>query len=201
MSANLRTTILLTVTAIMLVAIGGLFYYQVANRGTERSVMASAPIGAPFELIDHNGDPITEKAMAGKPVAVFFGFTHCPEICPTTLYEMAGWLEALGQEGADIDGYFITVDPTRDTPEIMESYVTSFTDRIIGITGDPDRVAELAKAWHIYWRKVPLDDGDYTMDHTASVFLVDRQGHLKSVIAFGEESETAIEKLRNLAAS
>jgi protein SCO1/2 len=201
MGSNTRIFAIVGAAAALLAMVVGLFFYQAVNQGAGGSLVSSKPIGAPFELIDHTGAPITETAFKGKPIAVFFGFTHCPEVCPTTLYEMAGWLEALGDDGRNIGAYFVSVDPERDTPEVMESYVTNFTDRITGITGDPDEIAKLAKAWYVYWRKVPLDDGDYTMDHTASVFLVDRDGNLKSTIAFGEDGETAIAKLRNLVTS
>lgn len=169
-----------------------------APRQFAQTVIQSRGIGQPFNLVDHNGNPITEKAFEGSPTAVFFGFTHCPEVCPTTLYEMASWLNTLGADGQSIKVFFITVDPERDTPEIMKSYVSNFTDRIVGITGKPDDIAELAKSWHVYWNKVPLQSGDYTMDHTASVFLVDAQGNFKSTIAFRENTDTAVAKLRKL---
>ena len=140
------------------------------------------------------------QAFEGSPAAVFFGFTHCPEVCPTTLYEMTSWLDALGQEGEPIKAFFITVDPERDTPEVMKSYVSNFTDRLVGITGKPDDIADLAKSWHVYSRKIPLESGGYTMDHTASVFLVDAQGNFKSTIAFRENTDTAVAKLKKLVA-
>lgn len=130
---------------------------------------------------------------------VFFGFTRCPEVCPTTLYEMAGWFETLGEEGKDLQAFFITVDPERDTPEIMKSYAEALTDRVTGITGDPDEIEKVIAAWHVYAAKIPTDDGDYTMDHTASVFLIDENGAFKGTIAYGETPETAIAKLRRLA--
>ena len=122
-------------------------------------------MGAPFKLVDHTGKPITDRALAGKPAAVFFGFTHCPEICPTTLVELSGWLDEIGDEGTDINAFFVSVDPVRDTPEIMRSYIENFSTRIVGVTGDPAEVSRLAKAWFVYFKKVPLDDGGYTMDH------------------------------------
>ncbi|OXT01951.1 hypothetical protein B7H23_03145 [Notoacmeibacter marinus] len=188
-----------TIVGLLIVAIAGALVYQSVFGGSERSMIADTKMGAPFELIDHNGDPITEKSLEGQPAAIFFGFTHCPEVCPTTLYEMANWLDRLGEDGESIRAFFVTVDPERDTPEMMKSYVENFTDRITGITGDPEKVAELKKAWRIYARKVPLEDGDYTMDHTASVLLIDSQGRFKGTIAYGESSDTAVEKLRRLA--
>jgi protein SCO1 len=170
----------------------------VQQRSGTVTLMPEVKLGAPFTLVDHTGAPITEQAFAGKPVALFFGFTHCPEICPTTLYEMTGWLETLGPEGEAIKAYFVSVDPERDTPEVLGGYIAAFP-RITGITGDAAGIAELARAWKVYFKKQPLDDGGYTMDHTASIFLVNRDGSLRGTIAYGENPETAVEKLRNLA--
>lgn len=164
-----------------------------------RSRHGGEPYGAPFTLVDENGAPITEAAFRGHPSAIFFGFTHCPEVCPTTLYEMDGWLKALGDEGKDIQAYFVTVDPERDTPETMKDYVTAVSDRIKGITGEPDKVYEMAKSFAIFWRKVDTGDGDYTMDHTASVLLLDGRGELAGTIAYEENRDTAIAKLKRLA--
>lgn len=161
---------------------------------------AEEPYGAPFTLTDQNGAEITEAAFRGHPTALFFGFTHCPEVCPTTLFEMDGWLKTLGDEGKDIRAYFISVDPERDTPELMKSYVGNVSDRIVGITGDPEKVAAMAKAFGIFWRKVPLEDDDYTMDHTASVLLLDSDGAFSGTISYGENPDTAIAKLKRLAA-
>src|SRR5690606_7695814 len=127
----------------------------------------------------------------GAPSAVFFGFTHCPEVCPTTLYELSVWLEELGDEAAAVQAYFVTVDPERDTPEVMKDYVSSFSDRITGITGEPEAVAQMLKDFGIYSRRIETSDGDYTMDHTASVILLDRHGAFFGTIAYGEAAENA----------
>ena len=165
-----------------------------------RKQNAGEPYGAPFTLVDQRGAPITEPAFRGQPSAVFFGFTHCPEVCPTTLFELDGWLKTIGDDGKDIGAYFVSIDPERDTPELMNSYVSNVSQRIVGITGEPDKVHAMAKAFGIYWRKVDLDGGDYTMDHTASVLLLDRKGDFAGTIAYGENPKTAVEKLRRLAA-
>ncbi|WP_394690243.1 SCO family protein [Hoeflea sp.] len=186
------------VAALFLITIGVLGW-QFAVQGTDRSLTTGMRLGADFTLVDHNGDPITQAAFEGRPTLLYFGFTRCPEVCPTTLYEMAGWLDALGDEGRDLQAFFVTVDPERDTPEIMKGYSEAFTDRVIGITGDPDEIARLVAGWHVYAAKIPTEDGDYTMDHTASVFLVDKHGVFKGTISYGENAETAIAKLRLLA--
>ena len=158
------------------------------------------PYGAPFALVDHNGAPITEAAFRGQPSAVFFGFTHCPEVCPTTLFELDGWLKKLGDDGKNLRAYFVSVDPERDTAEVMNSYVSNVSDRITGITGEPDKVHAMAKSFGIYSKKVDTGDGDYTMDHTASVLLLNARGDFAGTIAYGESPETAIAKLKRLAA-
>ncbi len=164
-----------------------------------RARTSGEPYGGAFTAVDYNNKPITEAAFRGHPTALFFGFTHCPEVCPTTLYEMNGWLAKLGDEGKDIRAYFISIDPERDSPELLKSYVSNVSDRIVGITGEPDKIAAMAKAFGIFARKVPLEGGDYTMDHTASVLLLDRAGAFSGTIAYGENPDTAIEKLRRLA--
>ena len=164
--------------------------------------VASGPFGVPFELVAQDGKPITEKAFTGKPTALFFGFTHCPEVCPTTLYELNGWMQKTDPDGTRLQAYFVTVDPERDSPEMLQQYISNVSDRIKGISGPPEKVLEMVKGFRVYYRKVPLDekkpDGDYTMDHTASVFLLDETGRFRGTIAYGENPDTAVEKLQNL---
>ena len=157
------------------------------------------PYGAAFALVDHKGAPVTEAAFRGHPSAVFFGFTHCPEVCPTTLFELDGWLKKLGDDGKNLRAYFVSVDPERDTAEVMNSYVSNVSDRITGITGEPDKVHAMAKAFGIYSRKVDVEGGDYTMDHTASVILLDSDGAFAGTIAYGENPDAALAKLKRLA--
>lgn len=195
---GLKTGIWAALAALFLLSVGFLGW-QYAVQGTDRSLTAGMKLGTDFTLVDHNGNTITQAAFAGRPTLVFFGFTRCPEVCPTTLYEMAGWFEALGEQGRNLQAFFISVDPERDTPEIMKSYAEALTDRVTGITGDPDEIAKVIAAWHVYAAKIPTDDGDYTMDHTASVFLMDENGVFKGTIAYGENPETAIAKLKRLA--
>ncbi|PQA73394.1 SCO family protein [Brucella oryzae] len=160
---------------------------------------AKEPFGGSLNLVTMNGTPFTEKDLRATPAAIFFGFTHCPDVCPTTLYELDGWLKQLGPEASDIKAYFITVDPERDTQEVMKTYVGNVSDRIIGITGTPQNIADVVKSYHVYAKKVPGEDGEYTMDHTASVFLLDKGGRFRSTIAYQENPDTALEKLKNLA--
>ncbi len=167
-----------------------------------RETLAEAPYGVPFELTDQNGQPITEAAFQMQPTALFFGYTHCPDVCPTTLFELDGWLKKVDPEGNKMKAYFVTVDPERDTPEILGQYISNVSDRITGISGDPAKIAEVVKGFRIYAKKVPIDendpDGDYTMDHTASVFLLNRGGRFKGTISYGEDPDVAVKKLENL---
>jgi len=179
---------------VLMAAVMGVIAYQWYDMR-----VASNAYGAPFSLTDQNGQPITEAAFRGQPSAVFFGFTHCPEVCPTTLFEMTGWLNKLGDEGKNIRAYFVSVDPERDTPEVMKSYVGNVSDRIMGITGEPDKVHAMAKSFGIFWRKVDLEGGDYTMDHTASVILLDSKGDFAGTIAYEENPDTALAKMKRLA--
>lgn len=165
---------------------------------TNTPKMDHVELGTSFQLVDDNGKPITEAALKGHPTLLFFGFTHCPEVCPTTLYEMSGWFKTLGSEADGLKAYFFSVDPERDTPELMKNYTSAFTDRIVGVTGDPAEMGRVIKAWRIFAKKVPTDDGDYTMDHTASVLLLNSGGEMQGTISYGSTAETAVAKIRNL---
>lgn len=155
------------------------------------------PIGGPFRLTSHEGKPFTEQDLKGRPFVVFFGFTHCPEVCPTTLYDLTQDLAALGQDAERLQAAFITVDPARDTPELMKTYLASFDPRIVGLTGAEEEIAAAARAYKIYYRKVPTDDG-YTMDHSATLFLMDSKGEFYGTSNFQEPEETRRSKLRQL---
>lgn len=161
------------------------------------TLLPEIKLGAPFALVDQNNAPITEAALAGKPFVMFFGFTHCPEVCPTTLYELTGYFDTLGNDTKDVRAFFVSIDPERDTPEVMKEYISSFP-RVTGITGNTAEVEKLKNAWKVYSKKVPLEGGGYTMDHTASLFLVKADGSLMGTIAYGEKSETALAKLKRL---
>lgn len=155
---------------------------------------------AQFDLVDQTGNPVDETVFAGHPSVLFFGFTHCPEVCPTTLAEMSAWFDSLGEEGGDLRAYFVSIDPERDTPAVLGDYVSWVSDRVTGITGAPDQIARIAKAWGVFYEKVPLEGDNYTMDHTASVFLLDADGAFQGTIAYREDTQTALGKLRNLLA-
>ncbi|MGV8951966.1 MAG: SCO family protein [Cypionkella sp.] len=169
------------------------------------AVLLRPPAGASFgggtySLLDQNGNTIDQTMFQGHPSALFFGYTHCPDVCPTTMAEMATWFQELGDEGKDLRAYFVTVDPQRDTPAIMGDYVSWVSDRITGVTGEPSEIDKIVKAWGIYAKKVPLGGDEYSMDHTASVFLLNAKGEFEGTIAYREDAATALGKLRNLLA-
>ncbi len=159
---------------------------------------ASLGIGGPFALTDQTGRAVTERDFRGRPMAVFFGFTHCPDICPTTLGEFAAYMETLGPDADRMHWVFITVDPERDTPEHLARYLTLFDARVRGLTGTEAQAAQAARSIRVAFRRVPLEGGGYTMDHTASTFLLDAQGRFAGTIDFHEPDAVAVEKLRGL---
>jgi protein SCO1/2 len=155
-----------------------------------------AAVGGPFRLVDQNGQTVSDQDLKGRPFLVFFGFTHCPDVCPTTLFEVSEILRALGPDAERTRALFITVDPERDTPAMMKDYLSSFDPHLLGLTGDPAAVAAVAKAYRVYYRKVPLDDGGYTMDHTAIVYLMDKSGRFVAPFSLKRPTEAAVADLR-----
>ena len=155
-------------------------------------------IGGPFSLIDHHGKPVTDRDYLGKPTLVFFGFTHCPDVCPTTLFEISNYLKELGPDADRLNVLFITVDPERDTPEQLALYLSSFDPRITGLSGSPENVSAAAKAYHIFAKKVPLKDGDYTMDHTATVAMMNSKGKYVGSMHYQAPAAITRAKLRRL---
>lgn len=186
--------------ALVAIVLAGLAYLTWYDRENGSNPMVFAQIGGPFELVDQDGQPVDQTMFDGKPYALFFGFTHCPEICPTSLYEMAGWIEAMGTEADKMGFAFITVDPERDTPDVLKDYLSAFSDKIVGLTGTEEQVQSTVKSYGVLAERVPLEDGDYTMNHTASVFLMNADGSFRGTIAYGEDADVAQKKLSNLIA-
>lgn len=163
------------------------------------SSSGEAAVGGPFSLVNQDGEPVTEALVAGRPYAIFFGFTHCPDVCPTTLAELTVALEELGPAADDLAVLFVTVDPERDTPEALKSYIASFSDRVTGLTGTEAQIADVVSKYRVYRRKVPSESGnDYTMDHTAAVYLMGPDGRFRGTISYGEPQADALAKLRRL---
>jgi protein SCO1/2 len=155
-----------------------------------------AAIGGPFKLVDQNGQIVTDEDLKGRPFLVFFGFTHCPDVCPTTLFEVSEILRALGPDADRTRALFITVDPERDTPAVMKDYLSSFDPHLSGLTGNAAEIAAVAKAYRVYFKKVPLEQGGYTMDHTAIVYLMDKDARFVSPFNLKRPTDAAAADLR-----
>lgn len=156
----------------------------------------ASAIGGPFKLIDQDGKPITDQDMKGEPLLVFFGYTHCPDVCPTTLFEISEVLRAMGPDAARVHALYITVDPERDTPAVMKDYLSSFDPNLRGATGDANAVDAAEKAYHVYAKKVPTGNDDYSMDHTALVYLMDKQGRFVAPFNLKRRPEDAAADLK-----
>ncbi|PWT90586.1 MAG: SCO family protein [Proteobacteria bacterium] len=158
---------------------------------------AGAQSRVPPGLVTQHGAAFTDRNLAGAPFAIFFGFTSCPDICPTTLMDLTSDLAALGAAAEKLSVVFVSVDPERDTPERLKEYMGSFDPRIVALSGPADAIAALARAFGAKYRKVPTQSG-YTIDHTAAVFLVDRDGETAAVIDAAEPQPQRLAKLREL---
>jgi protein SCO1/2 len=153
-------------------------------------------IGGPFHLVDQNGKPASDADMKGRPYLVFFGYTHCPDICPTTLFEVSEVMRALGSDADRTGALFITIDPERDTPQVMKDYLSSFDSHLRGLTGDDAAIGAAEKGYRVYAKKVPGENGDYSMDHTALVYLMDKQGRFVAPFNLTRRPEDAAADLR-----
>ncbi len=152
---------------------------------------AAASVGGPFHLEDQSGKVVTEQDVKGKPFLVFFGYTHCPDVCPTTLFDMSQVMKKLGPDADRINALFITVDPERDTPALMKDYMSNFDPHLRGLTGDQAAINTAIKEYRVYAKKIPLKDGDYTMDHTAIVYLMDKNGDFVAPFDLSKQSPDA----------
>ncbi len=176
----------------------------VAPRGADKVLSgAGATVGGPFTLASATGGSVDSATLKGKPYAVFFGFTQCPDICPTTMYEMTQNLKALdakaGSAAKDFRVYFITVDPERDDASLLKDYLSAFDPRIVGlIPKDQDELARIAKSFRIYYKKVPQPGGGYTMDHSAAVLLYDKNGDWAGTVDTQESDSAREAKLERL---
>ena len=177
--------------ALGLAALGGVVYSIMpgpANRG-------SPEIGGSFAMIGQDGRVVTNADLAGRPYLVFFGYTHCPDFCPTALFDISAVFKAMGPD-KKVAALFVTVDPERDTPDVMKTYLENFDSRIIGLTGDTQKVEAIAKAFRVFAKKVPSEKaGDYTVDHTGVVYLMDKRGKFVSAFNLQRPPQQAAREL------
>jgi protein SCO1/2 len=155
---------------------------------------------AAFEAIDHNGKPFSSASLSGQPYAIFFGFTRCPDVCPTTLLEISTRLQELEADGNRLKMLFVTVDVEHDTPDQLRAYLSSFDSRIIGLTGSEQQIAAIAKTYNAFYYKLREDDGSYTMTHSAYVYLVDGNNRRAGELTFQDSESEQLAKLRRLLA-
>lgn len=192
---HVRLTLILGAFLAGLVLCGAVLLLVSGSVLTQNSPQVAA-IGGPFRLINQDGKTVTDQDLKGRPFLVFFGFTHCPEVCPTTLFEISEVFRKLGPDGDRASAIFITVDPERDTPKSLKDYLSSFDPRLSGLTGDPEAIAAVAKSYRAIYRKVPLEQGGYTMDHTAIVYLMDKQGRFVAPFSLRRGTEASAAELR-----
>lgn len=196
----MRPAVFIAAGAALIVFAGVLGGWMFRDRPAPAAAQSSgaARVGGRFTLVDTQGRTVTEKDLLGKPTVYDFGFTYCPEVCPTTLAAMTNWLKALGPDADKLNLVFVSIDPERDTPHQLGLYLSNFDPRIRGLTGSPKVVAEAAHDFNVYYQKVALDGGSYTMDHSTTVYLMDRKGQFRDVIGYKEPDADAIAKLREI---
>jgi len=188
------------VAGLLIGAIVGAALLALTEKGSEQLVATSgkALIGGPFTLVDQNGKTVTDQDFRGRFMLVFFGFTHCPDICPAELQVMSQSLAALGPKAEAVVPIFITLDPERDTPEVVGAYVKNFGPRFLGLTGSPEAVAAAAKAYRIAYSKFQDDpaSSNYSIDHSALVYLMGKDGEYVTHFAYGTPPDKMTDKLK-----
>lgn len=190
--------------AVAFAAIGFVILWRTSAPGSDVPATQSAElaaIGGPFTLTSSDGSRFASERLAGRPHAVFFGFTHCPDVCPTTLARLVKLRRALGKGDRAFEIVFVSVDPERDTPAEMAKYIGLFDAPVIGLTGTAAEIDEVKRSFGAYSEKVPGEDGNYSVDHTATVFLIDRDGTFRATIAPDEGDAPARAKLTALTAT
>ena len=184
---------------VALAAVGAISLVLQSSKDGQSSEMPLATIGGPFTLTGGDGQPFASNRLNGKPAAIFFGFTHCPDVCPTTLARLTKLRKQLGSDDT-FSIVFISVDPERDGPAEVGRYAEMFGSPVIGLTGSPGQISQVKKQFGIFSQKVPDGAGSYTVDHTATVLLFGRDGKFDSTIAHEEQDPAALDKLRRITA-
>lgn len=184
-------TLIIGASAVFALVFGA---FVAVTNNTTPTPPASA-IGGAFQLTSQAGQQITETALLGKPHLVFFGYTHCPDVCHTTLFEMSEILRALGP-AANIGALFVTTDPERDTPDVLKEYLANFDPRITGLTGDRAQIDAVLRNYRIYAKRAPGKEEDYSVDHSSAVYLMDKNGHFVTAFNVGRKPEEAARDLQ-----
>ena len=198
MKINSVRALIIAGFSILILSLIGLLLPSILKKNFQTQYSSEVKLGTSFELIDSNGNKITEAAFVGSPTVLFFGFTHCPTVCPLALHRLSLLIEKLGKDQNKLKAYFITLDPERDTWKVLNKYLTGFNNRIIGITGESEKIKILAKSWGIYSKKVPLDGDNYSIDHTALIFLLKNNGNFLKTIDFEDDFELSLKEIKKL---
>ena len=174
--------VLLPYLLLVAAAIGGVLWYESEKvPGLGRVVSTGqADVGGPFQLTDQHGKPVSDQAFRGRYMLIYFGYSFCPDVCPTTLAVMAQALEKLGGKSSQVVPVFITIDPERDTPKVLDEYMKSFGPTFVGLTGSPDQIKTVEKRYRVYAVKKPLEGGNYGMDHSSVIYLMGPDGKMVS---------------------
>ena len=180
-----------------LAALGAILLVLQSPRNGQAGEMSMATIGGPFTLTGSDGQPFASSRLGGKPAAIFFGFTHCPDVCPTTLARLTKLRRQAGSDDA-FSIVFISVDPERDKPEDVGRYAALFNTPVIGLTGSPAQIEQVKKQFGVYSAKAPQAGGGYSVDHTSTVFLMDRNGRFVATLSPEEGGAVALDKLRRI---
>ena len=193
--------------AAVVLAIAAAVTWTTTRRGEENLVAGNiggaateGPYGGPFALVSDTGETVTQADLLGHPTIMFFGFTTCPDVCPTAMAEATSWLTELGPEAGDLEVYFVTVDPERDTPDRLAEYLSAFHPDIVGLTGPVDDVHAMLSSYGILFQRVALAEGGYTMDHAASFLLFDETADIAGIIGYNEDHAAALAEVRELIA-
>lgn len=194
-----KTKVITSLVAILVILVGAGLYVSFTPKLFDKPVATSASIGGDFTLVDHHGKIVTQDDYKGIKKIIFFGFTNCPAVCPTELYNIATSMEEIGAENAKkFQVLFVSIDPEYDTPERMKEYVTAFDDRFIGLVGDVAQTSKIAKAFRIYYAKVPVKDSElgYTMDHSAYTYIMDENNNYLAHMSPNSEIEDMVKILK-----
>lgn len=183
--------------AVAIIGVAALFIFAPTPASRTGIVLSGPEVGGPFTLIDHHGQTVTDGDFRGDYMLIYFGYTYCPDVCPTSLQFMVTALDLLGDEGAQIRPIFITIDPERDTPAALADYVALFHPRLVGLTGTPEQVAAAAKLYHVYYKKAVSEvASEYLMNHSSQTFLMAPEGRFLKFFGHGADPETIAAGIR-----
>ena len=198
MTPKSKKTILLTTIIISFIIILTSTFFFAEYLSRQNAPKKISQIINNINLIDHTGKKFGSQTLKNQPSLIFFGFTHCPEVCPTTLSQLSEITDKLKTKIITTNIIFITLDPKRDTQEHLKDYISNFNENVIGITGDIINIKKLADNWGVFYETINSSKDDYTLNHTATVFMLDKKGNYKGTIAWGENENSIVQKITNL---